>query len=192
MGIIVPLPNEASLMETIELYGKVFELYLTYEQIDKAIRDMAAKIAKDMEGKDPLYVCVMNGAFMFASELLGYIGGDCEVAFARYSSYQGTQSTYNLKEIMPVTTPLQGRTVVILEDLIDTGYTMSCVKDLYYKQGATEVFIATMLSKPAALKCAVKSDYVGIEIANDFIVGHGLDFDERGRMLRDIYKIRES
>ncbi|MBB6276112.1 phosphoribosyltransferase [Porphyromonas circumdentaria] len=178
-------------MKTIELNGKVFELYLTYEQIDKAIKDMAARIAKDMEGKDPLYVCIMNGAFMFASELLGYIGGDSEVAFARYSSYQGTQSTYDLREIMPVTTPLKGRTVVILEDLIDTGYTMSCVKELYYNQGASEVFIATMLSKPAALKCAVQSDYVGIEIANDFIVGHGLDFDERGRMLRDIYKIRE-
>lgn len=178
-------------MKEVELHGKVFELYLTYDQIDTAIRKMATEIKRDMEGKNPLYVCVMNGSFMFAAELLGYIDDASEVAFARYSSYQGTKSTYNLREIMPVTTPLEGRTVVILEDLIDTGYTMSCVQELYYKQGAKEVFIATMLSKPEALQCDIKASYVGLEIANDFIVGHGLDFDEKGRMLRDIYKLKE-
>ncbi len=125
-------------MREVELHGKKFELYLSSSQIDKAIQRMAVDIARDMEGKNPLYVCIMNGSFMFASELLSYIDDTSEVAFARYSSYQGTQSTYNLREIMPVTAPLEGRTVVILEDLIDTGYTMQCVKEQYYKQGAKD------------------------------------------------------
>ncbi|WP_281676525.1 phosphoribosyltransferase [Porphyromonas endodontalis] len=178
-------------MEDIELYGRVFAPYITYREIDAAIRRMADEIRVDMEGKDPLYVVIMNGAFMFASELLSYIGTEHEVAFARYSSYQGTQSTFSLKEVMPVSAPLKGRHVVILEDLIDSGYTMQNVKALYLDEGAVEVRIAAMLTKPKALMCDIKADYVGLEIDNDFIVGHGLDYDDRGRMLRDIYKLKE-
>ena len=178
-------------MEDIELYGRVFAPYITYREIDAAIQRMAEEIRVDMEGKDPLYVVIMNGAFMFASELLSYIGTEHEVAFARYSSYQGTQSTFSLKEVMPVSAPLKGRHVVILEDLIDSGYTMQNVKALYLDEGAVEVRIAAMLTKPKALMCDIKADYVGLEIDNDFIVGHGLDYDDRGRMLRDIYKLKE-
>ena len=101
------------------------------------------------------------------------------------------QSTFVLKEIMPVTADMRGRTVVIVEDLIDSGYTMSCVKENFYELGAKEVRIAAMLTKPAALKCDIHTDYVGLEIGNDFIVGHGLDYDDLGRMYQDIYKIKE-
>lgn len=178
-------------MKEIELHGKIFTPYITYREIDAAVQRIARKIKKDMEGKDPLYVVIMNGAFMFASELLNYIGTKHEVAFARYSSYQGMESTFNLKEVMPVSTPVKDRNVVIIEDLIDSGYTMQNVKALYLQEGAKEVRIATMLSKPKALKCNIQADYIGIEIENDFIVGHGLDYDNLGRMLRDIYKIKE-
>lgn len=174
-------------MNTITLHGRDFVPYIPPEAIKEAIARVAREIKQDLAEADPLFVVMMNGAFMFASELLQELDGEEEVAFARYSSYQGLESTHNLREVMPVSIPLEGRTVVIVEDLIDTGYTMECVKQLYLSQGAREVRIATMLLKPKAVKCNIKADYVGLEIENDFIVGHGLDYDERGRMLKGIY-----
>lgn len=178
-------------MKEVVIHGKTFIQYIRQEQIEESIRNMAQQIKQDLQGEDPLFVCIMNGAFMFASELLKYWDGESEVDFARYSSYEGTQSTFQLKEIMPVTSSLQGRVVIVLEDLIDTGYTMKCVKDHFLNLGAKEVKIATMLLKPEALKCDIVADYVGISIDNGFIVGHGLDFDDRGRALADIYILKE-
>ncbi|MDY6121544.1 MAG: phosphoribosyltransferase family protein [Porphyromonas sp.] len=178
-------------MKEIRLKDKVFELYISSEEIGKALDRMAEDIRRDLGDKDPLFVCIMNGAFMFASELMQRLNEGYEVAFARYASYQGTQSTFELKEIMPVTKSLQGRTVVILEDLIDTGYTMKTVKERFYELGAKQVVIAAMLCKPNARQCEVETDYIGLNIANEFIVGHGLDYDDLGRMYNDIYKIKE-
>lgn len=178
-------------MKEIVVHDKVFVPYLPAQQIDEAIARMAEQMTRDLEGKDPLFVCIMNGAFMFASDLLKHMPGNEEVVFARYSSYQGTQSTFELKEIMPVTTSLEGRIVVVLEDLIDTGYTMQCVKENFLAKGAKEVRIATMLIKPDALKCNIKADYVGLPIDNRFIVGRGLDYNDRGRSLNDIYILKE-
>lgn len=178
-------------MKEVTLHGRQFELYITAEEISQAITTLGHRLKKDFEGKNPLFVCIMNGAFMFASELMYAIDENFEVAFARYSSYEGTKSTMLLKEIMPVDPErIRDRVVVIVEDLIDTGYTMKCVRDLYLQQGAKEVHIATMLTKPAALKCDVHTEYVAMEIAPKFIVGHGLDYDDYGRMFRDIYQLK--
>ncbi len=179
-------------MKTVTLHGRQFELYKSAEEIQAAIENVAQKLKADLEDKEnPLFVCIMNGAFMFASELCHALDEPYEVRFARYSSYEGTQSTNELKEIMPVGVPIKGRTVVIVEDLVDTGYTLKCLKEKYEQDGAKEVIIVSMLSKPEALKCDIHADYVAMEIESKFIVGHGLDFDDHGRMLRDIYQIVE-
>lgn len=179
-------------MKEVTLHGRQFELYISAEEISQAVKALGHRLKADFKGKNPLFVCIMNGAFMFASELMYAIDEDFEVAFARYSSYEGTKSTMLLKEIMPVDPErIRDRIVVIVEDLIDTGYTMQCVRDLYQKQGAKEVHIATMLSKPDALQCDVHTDYVAMEIEPRFIVGHGLDYDDLGRMYQDIYQLKE-
>ena len=178
-------------MREVVVHGLTFQLYIEAERISQSIRDLGLRLKNDFKGRDPLFVCIMNGAFMFASELMYAIDEDFEVAFARYSSYAGTESTGQLREIMPVTVPLEGRVVVIVEDLIDTGFTMHCLQKRSYEPGAKEVHIATMLSKPEALKCDVKAEYVAEEIENKFILGHGLDYDNYGRMFKDIYQLKD-
>ncbi len=177
-------------MKEIKLRDYTFELYLDEQTILSSVHRMAEQIKHDLADKNPLFVCVMNGSFMFAVDLFRELDEGYDVAFARYSSYSGTCSTMQLKEHMPVSMPVEGRVVVLVEDLIDTGYTMQCVKKRFYELGAKEVYIAAMLQKPKALKCDVVTDYVGMEIDNEFIVGHGLDYDNMGRMYRDIYKIK--
>ena len=178
-------------MELIKIHDKTFEPYVSAQQLEEIAIRMADELYQDLQDTRPLFVAVLNGSFMFAAELMQALDESYQVDFARYSSYCGMQSTFVLKEIMPVTADMRGRTVVIVEDLIDSGYTMSCVKENFYELGAKEVRIAAMLTKPAALKCDIHTDYVGLEIGNDFIVGHGLDYDDLGRMYQDIYKIKE-
>ena len=178
-------------MNEITIFGKTFVPYLTQEQIEAQISRMADEIKRDTAGRDPLFVCTMNGAFMFAAELVKRIDSTAVIGFARYSSYQGMSSSACLKEVMPLGIPVKDRLVIIMEDLVDTGYTMACLKRKYLDEGAAEVRIAAMLVKPEALINEVTCYYVGIEIENKFIVGYGLDFDGRGRMLKDIYQIAE-
>ena len=178
-------------MQEIQIHDKTFVRYVPQEQIRRATQEVAERIRREVLPEDPLFVCIMNGAFMFASELLQLLPGDQEIAFARYSSYEGLHSSYVLKEVMPVTVPLTGRTVVIVEDLIDTGYTMECLLKRFAELGARRVLIAAMLMKKGALQCAIAPDYIGLEIENKFIVGHGLDYDGRGRSLPDIYILKE-
>ena len=164
-------------MKEVVVHGRTFELYLTAETITEKVSALGARLKADFKGKNPLFVCIMNGSFMFAAELMYTIDEDFEVAFARYSSYLGTQSTYELKEIMPVDCDLTGRTVVIVEDLIDTGYTMQCVRKRFMELGAKDVYVATMFSKPEAHTPDLEAEYVAMPIENRFILGHGLDYD---------------
>ena len=126
-------------MKEVVLHGRTFVPYLTGEQISAAVRELGLRLKNDFKGRDPLFVCIMNGSFMFASELMYTIDEEWEVAFARYKSYEGTQSTGRLQELLPVTQDLKGRVVVIVEDLIDTGYTVYCLKKLFLEQGALGV-----------------------------------------------------
>ena len=149
------------------------------------------KINKDLEGKNPLFLVVLNGAFMFASDLLKKITIDCEITFVKLSSYVGTKSTHMVRELIGLDKSLTGRHVVVVEDIIDTGITMHNTLPKLEEIGAEEVKIATLLFKPNAFQKDFKIDYVGMEIENDFIVGYGLDYDGLGRNLADIYKIVE-
>lgn len=175
-------------METVHIDELTFKLYLSEDQIVPEIKRVAQEIERDLSEDDPLFICILNGAYMFSSDLSKQFEKPYELSFAKYSSYSGLSSTGVLQEVMKPQADVNGRVVVILEDLIDTGFTLTEVVKLYKQRGAKDVKIAVMLSKPDAHKdCAVKPDYVGLEIPNDFIVGRGLDYCGRGRMYRDIY-----
>ena len=178
-------------MRRIHLRDKEFELFITEAEIQAAVERMARQIAMDMTGKRPLFVGILNGAFMFVADLMRVLDGDYELTFARYSSYAGTSSTGVLQEIMPISVDVKGRTIILLEDIIDTGFTMSRVMEKLREQGAEDVRLATMLFKPESLKVDLTPDYVGLRIPPAFIVGHGLDYDEMGRSYRDIYQVVE-
>lgn len=175
-------------METVHIDELTFKLYLSEDQIVPEIKRVAQEIERDLSEDDPLFICILNGAYMFSSDLSKQFQKPYELSFAKYSSYSGLSSTGVLQEVMKPQADVKDRVVVILEDLIDSGFTLTEVVKLYKQRGAKDVKIAVMLSKPDAHKdCAVKPDYVGLEIPNDFIVGRGLDYCGRGRMYRDIY-----
>lgn len=174
----------------VEVHNYKFEEYLSETQILPEVKRIAEEIKRDLGDKNPLFICILNGAFMFASDLAQELDMPYEMTFAKYSSYRGTESTGVLKEIMGPQASVKGRYVVILEDLIDTGYTVTQLEQIFLNQGAKEVRVVAMLSKPGALLPDSRgADYFGLEIPNDFIVGRGLDYNGEGRMLRDIYSI---
>jgi len=178
-------------MDKVKVRDKEFSLFLTVEDINKAVEQIAEMINIDMKGRDPLFLCVLNGAFIFASDLLKKVEVDCEISFVKLSSYVGTQTTNTVRELIGLDQVLVDRTVVVIEDIIDTGITMDYTLDKLRKLGASDVRIATLLFKPEAFKKNYAIDYVGIVIPNEFIVGYGLDYDGHGRNLPDIYKIIE-
>lgn len=178
-------------MKSIKIKDKEFGIFLPEEQIMKSIENVANQINKDLEGEDPLFVCVLNGSFMFAAELMKKVNIPSEITFVRISSYSGTSSTGQLKEVYGLETSIANRTVVIVEDIVDTGRTMDLMLKQFKDQNPKAIKVATLLFKPQALICDVPLDYVAMEIPNDFIVGFGLDYDGYGRNLPDIYKIKE-
>ncbi|GAB6009179.1 hypoxanthine phosphoribosyltransferase [Bacteroidia bacterium] len=179
-------------MKTVKIKDKEFELFLTQDVIENAIDKVAEQLNKDMAGKDPLFVCVLNGSFIYAAELMKRVTIPCEVSFVKVSSYKGVTSTGKLKEIYGLEEDIKDRTVVIVEDIVDTGHTMALMLEQLSCDEPKEIFVSTLLLKPDALKQPVQLDYVALEIPNDFIVGYGLDYDGYGRNLSDIYKIKNS
>ena len=177
--------------QKIKLHDKTFELYIPEDTIVSAISKVAEEIYNDMDGKNPLFVGILNGAYMFVAELMSKLPPSYELTFAAYSSYHGTKSAGIVQELLPIRSDVKDRPIVLLEDIIDTGLTMKYVTNRLREEGAKDVRLATMLLKPDSLKCDLKPDYVGMEIENDFIVGFGLDFDGLGRTSRNIYKIAE-
>ncbi len=178
-------------MSRVKLLDKEFELSIPEETLLKAVDQVAEKMNKDLEGKNPLMVCVLNGSFMFASDLMKRITIPCEISFVKLSSYSGTGSTGKVKELIGLNEDISDRTVVLLEDIVDTGLTIINTVEQVKAMGSTDVRVATMLFKPEACKHDVKLDYVGMDIPNDFIVGYGLDYDGYGRNLKDIYTVVE-
>ncbi len=176
-------------MKKVTLHDKTFALSIPNADIQQAIEKVAAQINKDMAGEIPVFVGLLNGAFMFAADLLKLIDVPCEVSFIKYSSYAGTQSVGKVSELIGLNTDLKNRTVIILEDIIDSGLTIDkLLKDLQSKE-LKQVKIATLLYKPDAFKAHYAIDYVGMPVPNDFIVGYGLDYNELGRNLKDIYTL---
>ncbi|MBU2650369.1 MAG: hypoxanthine phosphoribosyltransferase [Bacteroidetes bacterium] len=177
-------------METIQVKDKKFGIFIPYARIQEVIDSMAVRLNRDLAEKNPLFVVVLNGAFVFAADIYRRLEFDSEISFVKLASYRGTQTTGVVRELIGLDNDLQGRTVVILEDIIDSGYTMAYALKKFREMGATEVLIAALLFKPDAFKENYKIDYLGMEIPNDFIVGFGLDYDGHGRHYRDIYKVK--
>ena len=176
--------------EVITNKDKSFKLFTEQEVIEENIRCIAGKINADLNGKNPLFVAVLNGSFMFAGELMKEVTIPGEITFVRLASYRGTSSTNQVKEVLGLNESIEGRSVVIVEDIVDSGQTMKSLLKQLRKLRPAEIQIATLLFKPAAMKEKIYLDYVALEIPNDFIVGYGLDYDGYGRNLKDIYKIK--
>ena len=177
--------------EIVTIKDKQFEKFIEFQQIQAAIHEIARKIDNDLRDKNPIFVAVLNGAFMFAGELMKEVSIPCEITFVRLASYQGTSTTNKVQEVLGLNESIENRTVVIVEDIVDSGTTMVALQKELNKLNPKEIKIATLLLKPDALKQDVDLDYVALEIPNDFIVGYGLDYDGYGRNLKDIYKISE-
>ncbi|BBD44423.1 MAG TPA: hypoxanthine phosphoribosyltransferase [Porphyromonadaceae bacterium] len=176
--------------EIVTIKDKQFEKFIEFEQIQAAINRIAEKMDRDLRDKNPVFIAVLNGAFMFAGELMKEVSVPCEITFVRLASYQGTTTTNKVQEVLGLNESIENRTVVIVEDIVDSGNTMVALKEELNKLNPKEIKIATLLLKPDALKQEIQLDYVALEIPNDFIVGYGLDYDGYGRNLKDIYKIR--
>jgi hypoxanthine phosphoribosyltransferase len=177
-------------MRNVTILDKEFELFIPYEKIRSIIDEMAEKMNNDFKGKNPLFICILNGSFMFAAEIFKRISLlDAEISFIKLASYSGTSTTGSVKELIGLNEDLTGRTIVVLEDIVDSGITIAKTIGQIKSKNPLEVKIATLLLKPEALRVKVQLDYIGIEIPNDFIVGYGLDYNGRGRNLIDIYKV---
>lgn len=166
---------------------KPFKVYLTVDQIGAAVSEIAERMNLELENKSPLFVIVLNGAFMFASDLLKKITIDCGLSFVKVSSYEGLSSTNRVKQLIGLDEDISGRTIVVIEDIVDTGVTIENIINYLLPKNPAEVKVATLLHKPDALIRNVTLDYVGIEVENKFLVGYGLDYDGEGRNLQDIY-----
>lgn len=175
--------------KAITINDKQFELLIEQEVIENEIKRVAERINIELKDKKPLFIAVLNGAFMFAGELMKQINILSEITFVRLASYQGTSSSQNVKTILGLNESIKGRTIVIIEDIVDSGNTMAALIDELTDLDPADIRIATLLYKPAAMKKKLHLDYVALEIPNDFIVGYGLDYDGFGRNLKDIYKV---
>lgn len=175
----------------IQLHDKQFVPFISASEIDFALSKMVAQIQDDFADEIPVFVGVLNGSFMVVSDLLKKYQKPCEITFLKMASYEGTSSTENVKQLIGLNQDLSGRSVIIIEDIVDTGNTLVELKSLFKSQNVKHLKIATLFFKPDAYKKEVKIDYVGIRIPNKFIVGYGLDYDGLGRNLPEVYQLKD-
>lgn len=178
-------------MAPITVNNKTFEVYIEETKIQARIAELAAQMNLDLKDKKPLFLAVLNGSFLFAADLFKKLTIDCEISFVKLASYEGTQSTEKVKKLIGLNENIKGRTIVVLEDIVDTGITINEMMSQLMEHEPTEIKIATLLFKPAAYIKRVHLDYVGFEVPKFFLLGYGLDYDGLGRNLNDIYKIKE-
>lgn len=174
-------------MSKVTYNGLTFKPFISNEQITRRIGEIASQISETYRGQNPLIVCVLNGAFPFASQLFMELSTDAEIAFVRLQSYAGTASTGEVRQVIGLTDSVEGRPVVVVEDIIDTGRTMHRFLEQLREQKPSDVKVATLLFKPDALQMPLSPDYIGFEIPSKFIIGFGLDLDGAARNLKDIY-----
>jgi hypoxanthine phosphoribosyltransferase len=177
-------------MKIVKAKNKEFEIYLNELQISQAVERVSRQIEKDFKNKNPLFLVILNGAFVFASDLIRNFPYNCEITFVKLSSYSGTKSTETVRELIGLDKNLKGRNVIVIEDIIDTGITMEYTLEKIRQLGAKDVKLSTMLFKPGSFKKSYQIDYIGLDIPNDFIIGYGLDYDGYGRNYPEIYKIK--
>lgn len=176
-------------MKTVTFKDKKFGISISEAELLKAVDNVAEKMNADLEGKNPLFLIVLNGAFMFASDLLKRVEIPAQLSFVKVASYSGTESTGKVTELIGLNEEVKGRTIVIIEDIVDSGRTMYGMVERLKSLGADDIRIATLFFKPEALKYELNINYAAMNIPNDFIVGYGLDYDGYGRNLRDIYTL---
>lgn len=178
-------------MDPIKIHDKKFRISYPEAEILKHVKAVADRINKDMKDKNPLFLAVLNGSFVFAADLMRMITVPCEISFVKLASYQGTMSTGKIKEVIGINENLSGRTVIILEDIVESGLTMKRMIDSLGTRNPESIHICTLLLKPEKLTVDLNIEYAAMEIPNDFIVGYGLDYNQQGRNLRDIYTLVE-
>ncbi len=179
-------------MELIKLHDKTFEPYVSAEELNQINERMASEVYQDLQESRPIFIAILNGSFMFAADFLRHYKGECEISFVKMASYKGTQSTGKIHQLIGLSTPVEGRDVVILEDIIDTGNTLEEIYRIFEDKKVNSFRVATLFFKPDAYKKDLKIDYVGKPIPNRFIVGYGLDFDEIARNLPQVYQLNTS
>lgn len=174
-----------------EVNGKQFEIAIDAKTIDKIVSTMAVSISNDLKGTKPIFIIVLNGSFIFASDLIKQISIDCEVAFLKVTSYRGTQSIGEVTKVMELTEKIEGRTIVIIEDIVDGGNTIEYLYNTLKSHNPKDIKIATLFFKPQTYKKNIPIDYAGHNPGNDFIVGYGLDYDGLGRNSMEVYKLKQ-
>ena len=176
-------------MTKVQVRELVFEQFISREEIDKAVQLVADQVNHDFAGKEPVLLAILNGSFMFVSDLMKKLTIPCEISFAKFTSYSGTQSTEEVTKQIGIDSQLKGRHVIIVEDIVDTGITLEKILAEVSHVEPASVRIASLCFKPEAFRKDFPIDYVGLKIPNKFIVGYGLDYDGYGRNLPDIYQI---
>ncbi len=174
-------------MEKIRIKDKYFRIMMTEAEILARIDKVASQLNSDLKDKNPLFLAVLNGSFMFASDLMKRVSIPCEISFVKLASYQGTTSSGKVKEVIGINEDLTGRTVVIVEDIVESGLTMKQMQESLGTRNPADVRICSLFVKPDKLEVPLKIDYPVFDIGNDFIVGYGLDYDQQGRNLKDLY-----
>lgn len=178
-------------MNTIQVLDKEFSPSITAAEILTQVRRVASEINRDYQGESPLFLVVLNGAFIFAADLMREISLPSEVSFVKLASYEGTSTTGTVREVIGLNTDITGRPVIIVEDIVESGITMAHMIDTLKKQNPKSIDICTLLLKPQKMEVKLDIRYVAMEIPNDFILGYGLDYNGLGRGLKDIYTLKE-
>ncbi|MCR4809317.1 MAG: hypoxanthine phosphoribosyltransferase [Prevotella sp.] len=178
-------------MDTVQVNGKTFRISIPEAEIKERVKAVAKEISRDMEGKNPLLLGVLNGAFIFAADLMREMTIPCEISFVKLASYQGTTSTGTVKEVLGINEDLTDRHVIIVEDIVDTGLTMKRMIESLGTRNPASVSVCALLVKPDKLQVELDLKYVAFKIPNEFILGYGLDFDQAARGLKDIYTLCE-
>ncbi|WP_298732077.1 hypoxanthine phosphoribosyltransferase [uncultured Chitinophaga sp.] len=178
-------------MSIITVHDKQFQPYIGAKELQLRIKEMAEQISKDLAGEKPLFIAILNGSFMFAADVFKYLTIEAEISFIKLVSYKGTKSTGNVVTSIGLDEDLYGRTVVILEDIVDTGKTLYQFLPQLEHQQPKKLMIAALLTKPEALQHPIKIDYLGFSVPNKFLLGYGLDYDGLGRNLPEIYQLIE-
>ena len=177
------------LMSTITIKDKTFKVFINSQEIDQQISNVASRINSDYKDKSPIFLGVLNGSFMFASDLYKKINVESEISFVKLASYSGTETTGDVKKLIGLNENLKGKDIIILEDIVDTGITISKLVDELNELQVNSIKIATLLLKPEAYKKEIPIDYSCFKIPNNFVVGYGLDYDGLGRNFPDIYSL---
>lgn len=184
--------RSSNLQPVIRLNDRIFDVFLSEEEVLSQVQHLGVQLNRDYEGKELVFLAILNGSFMFASDLLKQINIPCEISFVKLSSYHGMNSKGEVNELLGINSDIKNKHIVVLEDIVDTGLTIDKIHTLLEVHGAASVKVCSLLFKPDAFLGKRDPDYIGFSIPNAFVVGYGLDYNEKGRNLSAIYQLKES